>query len=141
MSYQEHGAESVKALLDEGWVYVDVRTVEEFEEGHVPGAYNVPILFRTRAGMQPNPEFVDVVRKRFLASDRLVFGCRSGGRSRMACELLAREGFRHLVNQLGGFHGLPDPTGRIVEPGWAACGLETSRSAEPGRTWQALHGG
>lgn len=29
--------------LAEGWTYVDVRTVEEFEAGHPPGAVNVPI--------------------------------------------------------------------------------------------------
>ncbi len=36
--------EQAKELLDsnQGYVYLDVRTVPEFEAGHVPGAKNVP---------------------------------------------------------------------------------------------------
>ncbi len=38
--------EEAKALLDsgQGYTYLDVRTVEEFDEGHVQGAKNVPFL-------------------------------------------------------------------------------------------------
>ena len=36
-------AEQVKALVDEGNVYViDARAVEVFEDGHIPGAINIP---------------------------------------------------------------------------------------------------
>ena len=34
-------------------VYLDVRTVEEFEAGHPAGAHNVPILFVDPATRQP----------------------------------------------------------------------------------------
>jgi rhodanese-related sulfurtransferase len=66
----------VKQLLekDPEYVYVDVRTVAEFEEGHVPGAYNVPISFRTPSGMQPNPDFLAVMKRRFPPGQKIVFG-------------------------------------------------------------------
>src|SRR4051812_21955325 len=32
------------ALLADGWAYLDVRSIPEFEQGHPPGAVNVPLL-------------------------------------------------------------------------------------------------
>jgi len=76
MTFQTKNPTGVKQLLEEHpeYVYVDVRTVEEFEQGHVPGAYNVPILFRTQMGMQPNPEFLAVVKRVFAREQKIVFG-------------------------------------------------------------------
>ncbi len=76
MSYQTMNPGGAKELLDgdEGWTYVDVRTVEEFEEGHVAGAYNVPIAFKGPMGMEPNPDFAPAIRRLFPQDARLVFG-------------------------------------------------------------------
>ena len=76
MTHQTQNPPGVKQLLDEDpeWVFVDVRTVEEFEQGHVPGAYNVPIAFRTSLGMQPNPEFLAVMKRLFAKEQKIVFG-------------------------------------------------------------------
>jgi len=52
--------------------------------------------------------------------------------------MMSAAGYSNLVNMEGGFHGMPDPTGQIVEPGWAACGFETSTEPDPERTWGAL---
>ena len=119
-------------------VYVDVRTVEEFQQGHVPGSYNVPFLLRARGGMQPNPEFLAVFERRFAKEQELVLGCKSGGRSERACELLTRRGYAHLINMVGGFHGATDMTGSVIEQGWLACGFETATQALPGRAWEEL---
>ena len=51
---------------------------------------------------------------------------------------MSTAGYSSLVNMEGGFHGMPDLTGQIVEPGWAACGFETTTEADPERTWEAL---
>jgi len=76
MSYEEKDPKGTKELLDGsgGWTFVDVRTVEEFDQGHVPGAYNVPILFRGAFGMSPNADFLDVVKRLFPKDAKLVFG-------------------------------------------------------------------
>ena len=44
--------EEAKELLDstEDYTYLDVRTAEEFEAGHVPGSINVPVMLRNPAG-------------------------------------------------------------------------------------------
>ncbi len=59
----------------EDWVYVDVRTVEEFEQGHVPGAWNVPFAFSDpSSGMVPNAAFVEVMKRHFTFDSHLVLG-------------------------------------------------------------------
>lgn len=74
--HQTQNPTGVKELLerDPEYVYVDVRTVEEFEQGHVPGSYNIPILFKTAFGMQPNAEFLSALTRRFPKPQKIVFG-------------------------------------------------------------------
>jgi len=132
-----------KALLDkgEGWLYVDVRTPEEFAAGHPEGAINLPVALRDPAGrMAPNPDFVQLVKKRFPVGSKIVFGCAAGGRSQRACEMLAAEGYQDLVNMKGGYSGAKDLLGR-VEPGWEACGLPIEKTAPRERTYEGLGGG
>jgi len=141
MSFQTTDPAGARDLLQEGgWIYVDVRSVEEFEEGHVPGALNVPLLFLGPIGMQPNPDFVTTCERIFARDAKLVLGCRMGGRSARACELLARAGFENLVNMHGGFLGFAGP-GAPPQPGWMACGFEVSREAKPEETWEGLSKG
>ncbi len=66
---------TLERMKAEDWVYVDVRTVEEFDQGHVPGAYNVPFGFSDpAAGMVPNPDFVQVIKQHFTFDSHLVLG-------------------------------------------------------------------
>jgi rhodanese-related sulfurtransferase len=124
------------ALLAEGWKYVDVRSVPEFEAGHPTGAVNVPLLHLAAGGMTPNPEFQTVVEKVFGKDDKLVMGCRSGARSLRAAELLASWGYTNVVDMSGGFEGERDTMGRPV-PGWRPSGLPVEHEA-PGRGWDDM---
>jgi rhodanese-related sulfurtransferase len=141
MTYRDLEPKRAKALLDsgEGWVYVDVRTPEEFEAGHPAGAYNVPIAVLDASGrLAPNREFVPVMRKRFPPGSKLLLGCAVGGRSRHACEQLLTEGWRDLVNVDGGYSGARDGAGRVVVPGWLAAGLPIETACGPEHAWEAL---
>ncbi|NOT31960.1 MAG: rhodanese-like domain-containing protein [Planctomycetes bacterium] len=140
MTYQTHDPAGVQQLLatDPEWVYIDVRSTQEFEQGHVPGSYNIPLLFMRAGGMQPNLGFLAAVTRHFPKARKIVFGCKSGGRSARACELLEAHGYAHLVNMSGGFHGATDMSGNVLEPGWAECGFDSTRAALPGRTWREL---
>lgn len=113
---------------DPSIVLVDVRTPEEFAAGHPDGALNVPIVFRSMMGMQPNNEFTELVAK--LSPDpsaRVILSCAVGGRSQRACEMLAMKGYQALVNMAGGFNGARAPNGQVVERGWADLGLPVAR--------------
>ena len=74
MSHQTSDPAGARELLqgEEPWILVDVRTVEEFEEGHVPGAYNVPFGFKGPMGLEPNPRFLEVMQRLFASDARLV---------------------------------------------------------------------
>jgi rhodanese-related sulfurtransferase len=120
--------EEAAALLADGYVYVDVRSEPEFEAGHVPGALNVPLLHAGPGGMTPNPEFLSVMQQAFGTSEKLVIGCKAGGRSKKAADQLAQAGFNELADMTAGWDGSRDAFGRVV-PGWSKKGLPS----EPGK--------
>jgi len=51
---------------------------------------------------------------------------------------MERQGYQHLVNMAGGFHGAFDMSGNVIEQGWAACGYDVSKEGAPGRSWKEL---
>src|SRR6187397_2525860 len=117
MSVQRISAREAHALVSEqGYVYLDVRAVPEFDTGHPAGAYNVPLLTpRAGGGMDENPHFVDEVRAALPDPSKIVVGCASGVRSLRAAELLGEAGFRDVVEQRAGIDGVRDPFGRVRE--------------------------
>jgi rhodanese-related sulfurtransferase len=112
-------------------VYLDVRTVEEFEAGHPTGARNIPVLLLDPATREPreNADFVAVVERELPRTTKLVVGCQAGGRSQRACELLAQAGWTDVTNVHGGFGGARDRLGRVVVPGWRDAGLPVETGA------------
>ena len=139
MTHQRVTAPEAHTLISEqGYVYVDVRTEEEFAQGHPAGAYNIPLRLRTAQGMQDNPRFVEVVAATFANDAKLVLGCGSGPRSLAAANKLLAAGYRNVVEQRAGFAGQRDPFGRTVEPGWQAAGLPCATEPEPGRDYGSL---
>lgn len=130
--------EADRLIRDGGYVYVDVRSIPEFESGHPAGAYNIPIMHKTAAGMQPNVDFVDVVAAVFPKDAKLVLGCRSGNRSLRAAEVLLQAGYEDVVDQRAGTAGARDAFGQLQEAGWEAAGLEVGTEAHPERAYEAL---
>ena len=123
--------EALELMRTEGYAYVDVRSVPEFEAGHPEGAYNVPLLDMGPTGMTPNPAFLEVVKAHFAPDAKLVLGCKAGGRSLQAATQLLAAGYQNVVDQRAGFDG-------HGEPGWAPKGLPVSRAAAPGRAYAEL---
>lgn len=139
MSIKRVSPEEAKALVeDEGYVYLDVRSVPEFEAGHPAGAYNIPLAHMTQGGMRPNADFLAEVAAAFPVDTKLVLGCKSGGRSLRAAQALSQAGYEHLVDQRAGFGGARDGFGQLREPGWQASGLAVATEAEPGRSYAEL---
>jgi rhodanese-related sulfurtransferase len=126
-----------KALLDQGWTYLDVRSEPEFAAGHPAGALNVPWAHSGPGGMTPNPDFVPVVTALFPKDATLVLGCAAGGRSLSATRALLAAGFTQLVDQRAGFGGARNPFGQVSEPGWAAAGLPVE-TVTPGGSYAEL---
>ena len=73
-----------------GAVLLDVRTSEEYREGHIPGSKNVPL------------QAIDKVSSVAENKDTVLFVyCYSGARSRQAAGMLQRMGYTN-VNNIGG---------------------------------------
>jgi rhodanese-related sulfurtransferase len=121
-----------KQLVDEGYTYVDVRTVEEFDARHPGGAVNVPFAWMGPAGAGPNADFLPIMRRLFALDAKIVVGCATGTRSLQAAEMLVGAGFRDVADQRAGMEGARDPFGRLQEPGWAAAGLPMANGADAG---------
>lgn len=126
------------ALLDSGWVYLDVRSIPEFDEGHPAGAANVPLLHLENGRMAPNAEFQAVVAANFPPDTKLVVGCKVGGRSLRAATLLEAAGYANVVDMRGGFHGERDAFGRVSCPGWAESNLPSETAGAPEKTYAWL---
>jgi rhodanese-related sulfurtransferase len=125
-------------LIGEGWTYLDVRSIPEFDQGHPVGATNIPLLHFQGGRMAPNPTFQRVVEATFAKDSRLVIGCKSGGRSLQAAGVLAAAGYTQLIDVRGGFGGEHDALGRVTVAGWADAGLPVETSTEPGKSYAEL---
>ena len=136
MSYQNVSPTEAKELLasDAGAVYIDVRSIPEYESGHPAGAFNIPVMHRHAVGMVPNPDFVRVVQGHFAADAKLLVGCQSGARSMHACEALVTAGFTDVANVTAGFGG------SRTERGWQALGLPVESGSSDDKGYAALSG-
>lgn len=127
-----------QALLGEGWTYLDVRSIPEFEGGHPVGAVNVPLLHLENGRMAPNRDFQAVVTANFPKDTKLVVGCKAGPRSLQAAALLGAAGYSDVVDVRGGFHGERDAMGRVTCAGWAEQNLPVETATPADRTYAAL---
>jgi rhodanese-related sulfurtransferase len=130
--------QEASAKLAEGWTYVDVRTAQEFEAGHPPGAVNVPLMHAGGPGMTPNPDFLPVMSAAFAKDAKIVVGCKAGGRSLRAAQALLGAGFANVVDQRAGWDGVRNPFGQVTEPGWSRAGLPVEEGQPRGRSYDDL---
>ena len=83
-----------------GAVIVDVRFANEREEyGYVHGSQHVPLY---TGDWDMNPAFSESLLAVAPPHTPVVFVCRSGNRSCVACELANELGYQHIYNLAGG---------------------------------------
>ena len=91
-------AEEAKRIMDseEGYIILDVRTQEEYDEGHIPGAILIP---NTQIEAQAEEVLTD--------KDQLILVyCRSGRRSKIAAAALVELGYTN-IKEFGGIIDWP----------------------------------
>lgn len=92
-TYEQISGAEAKALMDSesGYIIIDARTQEEYDEGHIPGAILIPEY-----------EIADRAEKELPDKDQLILVyCRSGRRSKIAAEELVKLGYTN-VKEFGG---------------------------------------
>ena len=102
-----------KAALDKVKI-IDVRTPEEYLfVGHPDMAWKIPVAVqsyewdaaRGQFPMKPLLDFASRVSGIAKPDDTLMLMCRSGGRSAIAVNLLAKAGFKNAYNVIDGMEG------------------------------------
>ena len=91
-------AEEAKQIMDseEGYIILDVRTQEEYDQGHIPGAILIP---DTEIKIKAEGILTD--------KDQLILAyCRSGRRSKIAAEALLELGYTN-IKEFGGIIDWP----------------------------------
>ncbi len=91
-------AQEAKEIMDsrEGYIILDVRTQEEFDQGHIPGAVLIP-----------DYEIEARAEKELTDKDQLILVyCRSGRRSKLAAEILVKLGYTN-IREFGGIIDWP----------------------------------
>ena len=92
--------EAVKMMKDEkNYIILDARRPDEYAEGHIPGAKNIP---NEKIGTAEISELPD-------KSQLILVYCRSGRRSKEASEKLVKLGYTNIVE----FGGIQDYKGEI----------------------------
>ncbi len=125
---------------------IDVRTPEEYVfVGHPEMARNVSCFFvkhqwdaaRNEFVLVKNPDFIPRMKSLFMPADLLLVMCRSGVRSALAVNLLARAGFVNVYTIIDGMEGdkVNDPGspdhGKRMKNGWKNSGLPWTYDVNP----------
>ena len=99
MDYKQITQEQAKAIMDDknsGAIVVDVRRPDEYAEGHIENAINIP-----------NESIIDTPPAELSNMDQLTLVyCRSGRRSKEASQKLANMGYTN-INEFGGILDWP----------------------------------
>jgi rhodanese-related sulfurtransferase len=129
---------------------LDVRTPEEYIfVGHAEMARNIPLVFvkyqwdtaKDQPVVELNPDFISSVKNRYSSTDTLLVTCRSGGRSAMAVNALAKAGFVNAYNIIDGMEGdkVDDPGsayhGKRMRNGWKNSGSPWTYDVNPELLW------
>ena len=98
MTYMNITAEEAKEIMDtqQGYVILDVRAQEEYDQGHIPGAIVIPheeITEKAEAVLQDKNQLI------------LVY-CRSGRRSKIAADAMVELGYTN-IKEFGGILDWP----------------------------------
>ena len=94
-------AEEAKQIMDseEGYIILDVRTQEEYNQGHIPGAIVIS-----------HEEIAEKAEEVLTDKDHLILVyCRSGRRSKIAAEALLELGYTN-IKEFGGIIDWPYET-------------------------------
>ena len=127
---------------------IDVRTPEEYLfVGHPTVAWKIPVATQSyewdaekkKYPMKPLPDFAARVQTIAKPDDTLMLMCRSGGRSAIAVNFLAKAGFKNVYNIIDGMEGDPvaDPAsvfqGQRLVNGWKNSGCPWTYKLTPDR--------
>ena len=97
-AYMNITAEEAKQIMDSetGYIILDVRTQEEYDQGHIPGAIVIS-----------HEQIAEKAEEVLTDKDQLILVyCRSGRHSKLAAQILAELGYTN-IKEFGGILDWP----------------------------------
>lgn len=141
-AYEKWQAEPDKVRI------IDVRTPEEYLfVGHPDMAWKIPVADQSyewdpekqQYPMKPLMDFIARVQTIAKPDDTLMLMCRSGGRSAIACNFLAKAGYTNAYNIIDGMEGDANADSDSVaqaqplNEGWKNSGCPWTKKLTPER--------
>ena len=98
VSYEQISQEEAKQIMEttNGYILLDTRTQEEYDQSHIPGALLIPHTEIAQRAAEELPDKDQVI----------LLYCRSGNRSKQASEVLMELGYTN-VKEFGGINTWP----------------------------------
>lgn len=87
-TYRTIASNEAMSLIDNGAIIIDVRTAEEYNEGHIANAINIPVD--------------NISEITYSKDDKIIVYCASGVRSAIAAKTLVDAGYNNVYNLDGG---------------------------------------
>jgi rhodanese-related sulfurtransferase len=84
--------------------------------------------------MTANPDFLSVMQQAFGTNEKMVVGCKAGGRSKKAVDQMVKAGFNELAEMSAGWDGSRDAFGRAI-PGWSKLDLPVEQGKPTGQAY------
>lgn len=98
-------AKFAELIADSTVTVLDVRTADEFSDGHIEGAVNIDVK---------ESDFLEKAKAMLPSGKTIAVYCRSGRRSANACNQLGAEGYK-TVNLKGGIIAWTDDKKPVVK--------------------------
>ncbi len=77
-------------------ILIDVRSVQEYSEGHLPQSINIPVYDMEKEALRKIPNKEDII----------IVYCSAGVRSKKALQILKKLGYKNLYHIEGGVENL-----------------------------------
>ncbi len=90
---------------DKKWIVLDVRTPDEFKDGHIKNAINIDI------NADDAHQKIDKLNK----NAKYIVHCRTNHRSGMAVEYMKTHGFKNIYQMMDGYSGWSSGNKPVVE--------------------------
>ncbi len=100
-TYQQIDMQEAKDIMDseEGYIIMDARSQDEFDQGHIPGAIVLPHTEVREKAEELLPD----------KDQKILVYCRSGNRSKQASQVLVELGYTNVI-EFGGINSWPYET-------------------------------
>ena len=105
---EEVSVPEAESAIRDADVLIDVREADEFHQGHIPGAINIPRgMLEFRCSSAPELEARDL---------NIVLYCKSSGRGALAAQSLKEMGYLNVKSIAGGIDAWSEAGKAVVQP-------------------------